>query len=337
MESFSRYKNVSFLKQEIEKHTLSSTRDDISFIMKRDNQVAGLSFFTKKTNSKISLDFFYHGKRGHTNLDLFYNFPTAVFCSVKQGFNEGNCDIILNLSTPKLSIHQLQRNRVVSKPIFGNCLASIGGTIRSASISTSIALGISHDKSISTLCAFKSSQVEATLVGSVTEDNAQLTASGLHKSGALFCFSADLAQLYAHELQVGMIKDLFRTVRYVEIVEEGKRKQEEIVEKQEKIGTLFASADVLNKSVEVAGTYSFKLGTVAAKASAGIHRSPTIETGVILPRASTFTLRVKESGDIRMEAEFSPRKWLTVHLRSETSATTSFNPINFGWSLDINL
>ena len=363
METFYNFKEIYALKEDIDKHILSQSRNDLTFNIFRKNYQSQLSFFENpNSQNKISANFLAHASKHQTSIDMYADVFAALYGSVKYSFREETCDIVANFSTRHFN-RQLDKCRLkIARPVFNNCIASIGGTIRSVPVSTSFAIGFTHAKSIATLCSFKSNIIEANIVGSVTEDYALLTATSLHKSGFLFCFSADLAQLHAHELQFGYVKRfnshliLPNEQSLNNEVNNNKQQkdqhnnkhnnpkdennsaleQKQAITQQPNSG-IFVCADLLRTSLLVAGKYEFKLGTVGIKSIFSSYDSPSIEAGFIIPRNAQFTIKANNKGLINMETELKPRDWLTVYLRSQTSAASSFNPVSFGWSLGISI
>ena len=366
METFINFKEINSLKEDIDKHILSQSRNDLTFNLFRKNHQSTLCFYENPTSpNKISANFLTHASKMQTNFDFYADIFAAVFGSIKYSFREETCDIVANFSTRHFN-RQLDKCRLkIARPTFNDCLVSIGATIRSVPVSTSFAIGFTHAKSIATLCSFKSNIIEANLVGSVTEDYALLTATSLHKSGFLFCFSADLAQFHAHELQFGYVKrfdshisqlkenttttDANNNTKQQKTQQNNKENnknnsknenEKTEIQKQTQIlpnSGIFVCADLLRTSLNISGKYEFKLGTVGVKSVISSYDSPSIEAGFIIPRNAKFTIKANNKGLINMETELKPRDWLTVYLRSQTSASNAFNPVTFGWSLGISL
>ena len=352
METFSRFQEVLFLKENIETHILANSRNDLTFDIFRNDYKSSLSFFQNSSNKKISSNIIGQIHKHHTSFDYYLDTFRAAYGSIKHSFREDTCDIVANFST-KFFNKQLDACKLkISKPSFEQCIFSIGGTIRSVPVSTSFAIGLTHKKAIATLCSFKSNIIQANIVGSVTEDYALLTFTSLHKKGILFCFSADLAQLSVHELQIGFIKnfhlDLSNPLLQLQSQEHqeannqnNNNQNDQIQQKNENLSPncgLFVSGNILRKSIEISGKYEFKLGTFGFKSFFSFGDEPnSIEGGLILPRNAKFTIKSNNLGLISMETELKPREWLTVYLRSQTSAVNAFNPVTYGWSLGISL
>lgn len=293
------------LQKRIFNHLLVNDVNGLSFNVKREKYNATFSLLEDEVdliNAKVTTKVRHNNTLCHGMLES----NSSAFFSVLQKINK-NFKIEANLATK-----QFTPTVFMKQPIFNDGRIALAGIIDSHPISAKIAVGISKFNSILTLCAFKSSTFEAKLNGSVTENNAQLTASALHQNGALCCVSADIAQLTANTLQVGIIKGT-------------------------KTKGIFSIVDILQKSLTIGGTNQFKLGTLGFMAHANLHESPKIEIGMHLPRKADFTCYCCQDGGIKMMAKFSPRPWLDVKVRSATNALNSFNPVTFGYSLNINL
>ncbi|EAY03444.1 hypothetical protein TVAG_412480 [Trichomonas vaginalis G3] len=299
------FESLRKLQKHIYCHLLADDVNNISFNVKRDKFCSVLSLIDDPNLTPFAK---FESKYNSENTSIIGIVDThlSAYASISQQLKKGfqvEVDASTRNFTPSLFMKQ---------PTFYDDMISIAGIINSNPISTKFALGLSKSNSFLTLFSFKSNTFEAKLNFSVTENNAKLTTSALHQSGIMCSVSADIAQLTASQLEIGLIKGT-------------------------KNKGIYSVVDILKKSMTIGGTTPFKLGTMGFMASADKNLKPTVQIGMKLPRKASFTCFCSQDGFVRMRADFSPRPWLDVQLRSHANALDSFNQVGFGYSLKFNI
>ena len=99
METFSRFQEVLFLKENIETHILANSRNDLTFDIFRNDYKSSLSFFQNSSNKKISSNIIGQIHKHHTSFDYYLDTFRAAYGSIKHSFREDTCDIVANFST----------------------------------------------------------------------------------------------------------------------------------------------------------------------------------------------------------------------------------------------
>ncbi|EAX88416.1 hypothetical protein TVAG_231620 [Trichomonas vaginalis G3] len=299
------FESLRKLQKHIYSHILADDMNNISCNVKRD-KFHGIFSLIDDPNSTPSAKLTSKYNSENTSIIGMVDTHLSAYASLRQQLKKGfkvEIDASTRNFTPSLFMKQ---------PTFYDGMVSIAGIINSNPISAKFALGLSKSNSILTLCSFKSNTFEANLNFSVTENNAKLTTSALHQSGIMCSVSADIAQLTASQLQIGLIKGI-------------------------KNKGIYSVADILQKSLTIGGTTPFKLGTMGFMAYTDKNLKPILQIGMYLPRKASFTCCCSQDGFVKMRADFSPRPWLDVQIRSQANALDSFNQVEFGYSLNFNL
>lgn len=210
-----------------------------------------------------------------------------------------------------LSTSQYTTKQIMS-PFKVDCLASANATMHFPAIDLMFFIGAKKDKAISMLTTFKSPHISASFGSLITEKTNSLEIAAMSQFGPFASIRADIKLKAFQGFQIGW---MYRTPSLTGFT------------KLEFVKRIWKGGFVryLDNQTRIALTSEIRKD------------SAKVDIGVAVTKIAELKAKLSIDGTTEMQVRFRPNSIVDLTFKSKTSAKTKFEPVNFGFSMNVDI